>query len=131
VYNVIGTEYKSRKLYEKGIPFRYWARMMEEIKLKDEHFSEIDKSLRNFVNIFLNNNNLKIHRAERYKQDDVGKLLWIYNCDTHDGVLIAQAKYKKCDYFITEDHRLVSKMRNNKLGIKVCHCETFLRENSL
>ena len=67
---------------------------------------------------------------EQYKQDNIGRLLWIYNCNTHDGVLIAQALNRKCNYFITEDERLIKNMKNNKLGIKVCHCETFLREIS-
>ncbi len=126
VYNVIGMEYKSRKLSKKRVPFRYWIRMMRDIKLKDEQFPEINRSLIEFVNTFLNPNDLKMNRAERYNQDNVGRLLWIYNCNTHDGVLIAQALYGNCNYFITEDNNLVKNMKNNKLGIKVCHCETFL-----
>jgi hypothetical protein len=45
VYNVIGTEYKSRKLFEKRVPFRYWGIMLKEIKLKDKHFVEIEKNI--------------------------------------------------------------------------------------
>ena len=130
VYNVMGLEYKSRKLSEKRIPFRYWVKMMRDIKLKDKQFPEIDKSLIEFVNTFLNPNDLKIGRAERYEQDSVGRLLWIYNCDTHDGVLVAQALNRNCNYFITEDDRLIKNMKNNKLGIKVYHCQTFLGEIS-
>lgn len=130
VYNVIGTEFKSRNLAKKRIPYRYWPSMLRQIKLKDEHFPEIDKSLKDFVNIFLNKEDYKIYRAELYSQDDVGHLLWICNCNTHDGLLIAQAKYYNCKYFITEDKNLVENMRKKKFGIKVCHCETFLRENS-
>jgi len=128
VYNVIGTEFKARKLFEKNIPFRYWTSMIKKIKLKNEQFPEINKSLDGFANTFLNPNNLKMNEVDTYKKDNVGRLLWIYNCNTHDGVLIAQAINKKCNYFITEDEELIKNMKNNHLGIKVYHCDTFIRE---
>jgi hypothetical protein len=128
VYNVIGTEFKSRKLFEKNIPFRYWMSMLKKMKLKNEQFPEIDTSLKGFTSTFLNPNDLKMHPAESYKQDNVGRLLWIYNCNTHDGMLIAQAIDGNCNYFISEDEELIKNMKYNHFGIKVCHCETFLRE---
>jgi len=125
VYSVIGTEQKLKVLSKKQIPFKYWSSMINDIKLDTKILSEINQAISEFTKIFLRKKLLK--NAKDYSQIDVGKLLWEYNCTNFDGLLIAQAIFSNCDYFVTEDGRLIELMKKNTMNIKICHCQTILQ----
>ena len=127
VFSVIGGEFRSNILLEKGVPLRYWIKMIDDTEIPEEDVVQIQEEIDSFVKIFFNTN--KIYPLQEFNSDDVGILIWGYNCDTHDALVLAQAIKGKCKYFITEDQRLRRRLKNmNEFDIKLYPSDRYLRE---
>lgn len=127
VFSVIGDQYRLEYLKKRNIPVRYWIKMINDVKIPDEYLVQIQEEIDRFYKIFFKTK--KIFEIDEFYFDDAGLLIWIYKCNTHDALVLAQAIHGKCDYFITEDRRLRDKLRNMKeYKIKLYSSDRYSKE---
>lgn len=106
IFSVIGDEYRAKVLHGDGVPMRYWSSMMYNVDLPEHYLIQINSEINDFYNVFLID---KIVRKSNFDLSAVGELVFLYKCNTHDALLIAESLKVNCKYFVTEDQRL----RNN------------------
>lgn len=127
VFSVIGDEYRSRLLSQKGVPIRYWTNMINEIVLPEKYIEQIYEEINNFEKIFFDSK--KFGWALDIYNPDIGFFIFNCKCNTHDAIILSGALMEKCKYFITEDERLRSRLKKMKYNkIKLLSSNDYLRD---
>jgi len=107
VASVIAAEFKARELYRRHVPYRYWYRSQDTIKLTREDLKEIQLS----ILLFLKKMGNAIVTMNEYNLELAERLITEFACDTRDAILVATAVASGYPLFITEDERLQRKLR--------------------
>jgi predicted nucleic acid-binding protein len=125
-FSVIGNEYRCRILRKDGIPIRYWFNMMHVVDLSKEYKLQIQEEINELFRLFFRNK--KISRKSDFNLNDVANLVISYKCNSHDAMIMAQAIKQNCKYFITEDQRLIAKLKKSrKYKMKLLPSDKYLR----
>ena len=127
IFSVIGDEYRAKVLHRDGIPIRYWSNMIYKVDLSRSYLRQINNEINNFYNLFVTDN--KIIRKSDFNFNEVGELVFLFKCNTHDALLIAESLKMGCKYFVTEDQRLRDRLKvKGYTRIELFPSDRYLRE---
>jgi predicted nucleic acid-binding protein len=110
IISVLFEEALEKKMYDQGIPFKYWERERYSEKLSESEQDDISDQLRYFESQFIASNQIE-YVEDAYDFADVTPLVLHYRIDEYDALLVSTAIHKKCAFFITEDERLRKALR--------------------
>ncbi|MBN2331284.1 MAG: hypothetical protein JXC85_05715 [Candidatus Aenigmarchaeota archaeon] len=112
VASVIYEKYCIDQMYERRIPFKYWFKPDFEIKIPQKILERIRLSIIKFHMLYISRKIIQL--AENIVIQEVTDIITNKKRDTHDAFLSAQAVFNGCDFFVTNDGRLIRKMKKYK-----------------
>ena len=114
VISVIFEKYIIDEMTRNSISLKYFWKYRNDIKLPDEVIREIYKEIRSFYKVFISKN--KIRLTNELNHNQCKHLICRYNLQTHDAILLSEAYFVNCEYFLTNDHHLIQSIRKfNKM----------------
>ena len=128
IISVILEQAIQKRMYDQGIPFKYWERERFVEKLSRNNRSEISKDIFRLENAFFTSNQVRYVHDDYSFADFMPLVLRSFNSfriDQYDAILISTALEHGCKFFITEDQRLRRSVSNFR-GIKLVAAQDYL-----
>lgn len=115
IISVLFEQYLQTRMYNQGIPFKYWQRERDTERLSEADRADMAQQIRHLEREFFNPSNMRINYVnDNYSFDDVARLITYHKIDQYDAILVSTALESGCDYFVTEDTRLHETLRSFK-----------------
>jgi len=107
VISVLFEQYIQTRMYNQGIPLKYWERERRRERLSLADRTDMAQQIRHLQKEFFDIEDMRIaYVDDDYRFDDVVRLITYHRIDQYDAILLSTAVGSGCDYFITEDMRL-------------------------
>lgn len=125
---VVYENYKLMKLYEEGVPFKYWNYFVHEITLTENEAFKIREIVLKEIDQLFEEDKIKLY-DDSLDLNVFPYLILQLGMRTHDAILVSTAIINNFYYYITRDERLClkNKQLTNKFNFKIIAPTKYLK----